>query len=115
MLITITLLVACAILAAFAVPLMLRLIPPNPIYGVRTERTLTQAATWFEVNAFGGRALLIAAGVAALLIMVYQGTWLRSGWAQVMVLVIAVVAAVVATLVFERRLPQRPRHARESE
>ena len=115
MLVTITLLVACAILAAFAVPLMLRLIPPNPVYGLRTERTLTRAAAWFEVNAFAGRALLIAAGVAALLIMVYQGTWLRAAWAQVMVLVLAVAAAVVASLVFERRLARRPAAAPQPE
>ena len=107
MLVTITLLIACAILAAFAVPLMLRLIPPNPIYGLRTERTLTQSAAWFEVNAFGGRALLIAAGLAALVIMVYQGTWLRSGWLQLLVLLVAVAGAVVATLAFERKLPRR--------
>jgi uncharacterized membrane protein len=107
MLVTISLLVACVIVAALAVPLMLRLIPQNPIYGVRTERTLTQQSVWFEVNAFGGRALLIAAGVAALVIMVYQGTWLRSGWAQLAVFVLAIAAAIVATLVFERKLPRR--------
>lgn len=108
MLVTISLLVTCVIIAAVAIPLMLRLIPQNPLYGMRTERTLTQASVWFEVNAFGGRALLIAAGVAALLIMVYQGTWLRSGWAQLLVLVLAIAAAVAATLVFERKLPRRP-------
>lgn len=108
MLVTISLLVACVIIAAAAVPLMLRLIPQNPIYGVRTERTLTQASAWFEVNAFGGRALLIAAGVAALLIMVYQGTLLRSGWAQLLVFLFAIGAAVTATFVFERKLPRRP-------
>ncbi len=107
MLITISLLVACIVVAAVAVPLMLRLVPQNRIYGVRTERTLTQASTWFEVNAYGGKALLSAAGVAAMLIMVYQGTWLRSGWAQLAVFVLAVAAAIVATLVYERRVPFR--------
>lgn len=107
MLITISLLVACVILAAVAIPLMLRLVPQNRVYGVRTERTLTQESTWFEVNAYGGKALLIAAGVAALAIMLYQGTWLRSGWAQLAVFVVAVAAALVATLVYERRVPFR--------
>jgi hypothetical protein len=107
MLVTISLLIACVIVAAVAVPLMLRLVPQNPLYGIRTERTLTQASAWFDVNAFGGRALLIAAGVAALLIMVYQGTWLRSGWAQVVVFAVAILAAVAATLVYDRKLPRR--------
>lgn len=113
MLVTISLLVACVIVAAAAVPLMLRLIPQNPIYGIRTERTLTQASAWFEVNAFGGRALLVGAGVAALLIMVYQGTWLRSGWSQLSVFLLAIAAAVAATLVFERKLPRRAAAADE--
>jgi hypothetical protein len=109
MLVTISLLVACVIVAAAAVPLMLRLIPPNPLYGLRTERTVTQSAAWFDVNAFAGRALLVAMGVAALLIMLYQGTWLRSGWAQVAVFMLAIAAAIVATLGYERKLPSRPR------
>lgn len=107
MLVTISLLVACVIIAAVAVPLMLRLIPQNPIYGLRTERTLTQASVWFDVNAYGGRALLIATGIAALLIMVYQGTWLRAGWAQLLVFLLAIGGAVAATLVYERKLPRR--------
>ena len=109
MLVTISLLVACVIVAAAAVPLMLRLIPPNPMYGLRTERTVTQSAAWFDVNAYVGRALLVAMAVAALLIMLYQGTWLRSGWAQLAVFVLAIAGAIVATLVYERKLPSRPR------
>lgn len=109
MLVTISLLVGCVIVAVAAVPLMLRLIPPNPVYGMRTERTVTQAAAWFDVNAYAGRALLVAMGVAALVIMLYQGTWLRSGWAQVAVFVLSIAAAVAATLLYERKLPSRPR------
>lgn len=109
MLVTISLLVACVIVAAAAVPLMLRLIPPNPMYGLRTERTVTQSAAWFDVNAYAGRALLVAVAVAALLIMFYQGTWLRSGWAQLAVFTLAIAGAIVATLVYERKLPSRPR------
>jgi len=108
MLVTIALLVACVIVAGVAVPLMLRLIPQNRIYGVRTERTLSQETAWFEVNAYGGRALLVAVGVAALLIVSYQGTWLRAAWSQLAVFLLAVAAAVAATLVYERRLPRRP-------
>ena len=109
MLVTITLLVACVIVATAALPLMLRLIPPNPLYGMRTERTVTQETAWFDVNAYVGRALLIAMGAAALLIMVYQGTWVRPAWAQHAVFVLAIAAAVVAALAYERRLPSRPR------
>lgn len=104
MLTTIALLIVCAILAVAGVPLMLRLVPRNEIYGVRTEYALSRDERWFEVNAFGGRALVIAAAVCALLIVLYSGTWLRPWWAQVLVLLASVGAAAGATFAFERRL-----------
>ncbi len=101
---TVLLLILCALVAVAAVPLMLKLIPPNPIYGIRTARTTSDAATWFGVNEVAGRAFLVAAGVAAILLIMYSGTWLKSGWAQFAVFVIAIGAAVGVTLAFERRL-----------
>jgi len=103
MLLTIAILIIVALVAAASVPLALRLIPRNPVYGVPTERTLADEKTWLRVNAFAGKAMLIACGVAALLILMYQGTWLRSGWAQFFAFVIPIVAAVVAAVVYERR------------
>jgi uncharacterized membrane protein len=104
MLTTIVLLLVCAIFAIAAIPLTLRLVPRNPIYGVPTERALANDETWFRVNAFAGRAVLIATAVAALLIMFYNGTLLRSAWLQLLVVVLALGIAVAAALVYERRL-----------
>jgi uncharacterized membrane protein len=103
MLITVALLIGCALIAVVAVPLLLKLVPPNPIYGVRTEKTLDSSETWYKVNIYGGKALLIAAGVAALLLMVYSGTYLRPWWAQLVVFVVAMLGAVGATLYYERK------------
>jgi archaellum biogenesis protein FlaJ (TadC family) len=104
MITTIVLLIAVALIAVAAVPLLLRLIPQNPVYGVPTERTLDDEKLWFTVNAFAGKAVLIACGVVALLLILYQGTWLRSAWAQVAVFVIPLAIAVGATIAYERRL-----------
>ncbi|HET7729122.1 MAG TPA: SdpI family protein [Usitatibacter sp.] len=104
MLTTIVLLLVCALIAIAAVPLMLRLIPRNPIYGLPTERALANDETWFRVNAFAGRAVLVAMAIAALLIMVYNGTLLRSGWMQLLVLVLAAAIAVGVSLVYDQRL-----------
>lgn len=112
MLTTIILLVILALLGLAAVPLMLRLVPRNPIYGVPTERALANDETWFRVNAFAGRAMLIAAAVAALLIMFYNGTMLRSGWLQLLVVLLAVGIAVAAALVYDQRLAN-PRWPKE--
>ena len=93
---------------------MLRLIPPNPVYGLPTKRMNSQPEVWYLVNSFGGRMLVVAAGVSAILIMMYNGTWLRSGWAQLFAFVIPVAAAVAATLWFKDKTEKstpRPRDA----
>jgi hypothetical protein len=104
MLTTIVLLLICALVAVAAIPLTLRLIPRNPVYGLPTERALASDEIWFRVNAFTGKALLVASGAAALLIMVYNGTLLRSGWVQLVVLLLALGIAVAAALVYDQRL-----------
>lgn len=104
MITTIVLLIAVALIAVAAVPLLLRLIPQNPLYGVPTERTLDDEKLWFTVNAFAGKAVLIACGVVALLLILYQGTWLRSSWAQVAAFVVPLGMAVGAVIAYERRL-----------
>lgn len=104
MLITVFLLIACALIATISVPLVLKLIPPNPIYGVRTERTTSREDVWYSVNRFAGRALLVAVGVTALLLMFYSGTLLRSWWAQLAAFVIPIGAAVGAILAYEKRI-----------
>jgi uncharacterized membrane protein len=101
---TVFLLLVCAIVAAVGVPLILKLVPPNPIYGVRTRKTTRSPEVWYEVNRFGGWALVIAAGVTALALMFYSGTWLRSSWAQLFAFVVPIGAAVGATLWHERKL-----------
>jgi uncharacterized membrane protein len=104
MMITVFLLIACVLIGTISVPLVLKLIPPNPIYGVRTERTESREDIWYSVNRFAGKALLVAVGVTMLLLLVYSNTLLRSWWAQLAVFVIPIGAAVGAILAYERRV-----------
>ena len=103
MFLTIVLLLACAIVASIGVPLMLKLIPPNPYYGFPARRMNSKPERWVEVNVFAGRVLVGAAAFAAFLLMFYNGTWLRSGWAQFVAFIIPLAAAVGATVWFERK------------
>ena len=48
------------LLAIVALPLALRLIPRNWVYGFRTRATLADEAVWYDVNAYFGRGLLLA-------------------------------------------------------
>lgn len=41
-----------------SIPLILRLVPMNRIYGVRTPKAFASERNWYEINAFGGRVLL---------------------------------------------------------
>lgn len=96
-------LIAYAIIALVCVPLAMRMIPPNPVYGIRTKRTAADPALWYNVNAVGAQLLLVACGVGAIILMMYQGTLLRSFWAQLLVFVVFVGGAVGGTLYFERK------------
>jgi uncharacterized membrane protein YjjP (DUF1212 family) len=55
---------------------------------------------------FVGRVVVGACALSAFLIMFYQGTWLRSGWAQFAAFVIPMAGAIVAVILYEKRLPR---------
>ena len=82
-------------MAAVAIPLILKRVPPNRLYGVRTRRTLRDRDVWFAANAFGGWALIIGAALSALL--------LALNVSPAAALVIPLLAAVAVTLVYVRR------------
>jgi hypothetical protein len=55
-------------LIVLAIPLWLRRVPPNRLYGVRLSSTLANPQTWYEINARAGRNLVgIGAGYVVLL------------------------------------------------
>jgi hypothetical protein len=103
MLATIFLLVLLFVIGIAAVPLAAGLVPPNPYYGWPTRSSSSKPDLWKVVNMFFGRALVVACSVAALAIMAYNGTWLRSGFAQFFVVVVALAAALGATFVYLRK------------
>ncbi len=51
------------VFVGLGVPLLRGRVPPNPWYGCRTEKTLSDEKIWYAVNRVTGRDL-IAAGVA---------------------------------------------------
>jgi uncharacterized membrane protein len=54
------LLLSAVLLILFAVPLWMRMIPPNRFYGVRTRATLDDEQRWYAVNASTGLDLLLS-------------------------------------------------------
>ena len=70
---TIGLLVACAVIGVVSVPLILKMVPPNPVYGFRTRRTLADRELWFQANYFAGWSLLIASAISGVLVVFSAG------------------------------------------
>ena len=56
---------SCVVIAAISVPLILRMVPLNGVYGFRTSLTQSSTDIWYPANAFMGWALLAAAVISA--------------------------------------------------
>ncbi|MFA5323376.1 MAG: SdpI family protein [Smithella sp.] len=65
----VTILVCDAVFAIIAIPLILRKVPRNVIYGFRVKATLENDFVWYEANAYFGRLFLISSFISALLII----------------------------------------------
>jgi len=44
---------------AVSVPLVLRWIPMNRWYGIRTRKAFVSEENWYEINAYGGKAFFV--------------------------------------------------------
>jgi uncharacterized membrane protein len=49
-----------ALFVAIATPLILGKVPPNPVLGFRTRRTMSSQALWYKANRTGGIYLMIS-------------------------------------------------------
>lgn len=61
-----------ALFIGLGVPLLLGRVPPNRVYGCRTEKTLSEPSVWYEANRASGKdfsiagVIILAASLAAL-------------------------------------------------
>ena len=104
MLTTVFLLIVLFMIGIAAIPLAAGLVPPNPYYGWPTRRSSSKPELWKQVNQVFGRAVVVACGIAAIAIMAYNGTWLKSGFAQLFVVILALGGAAAATFVYQRKV-----------
>jgi uncharacterized membrane protein len=65
----VTILACDVIFAIIAIPLILRKVPRNVVYGFRTRATLENDFVWYEANSYFGKLFLISSFVSALLIV----------------------------------------------
>jgi tRNA A-37 threonylcarbamoyl transferase component Bud32 len=103
--------IECAgiLLSGLSLPLWLRLVPMNSLYGVRLPSTFVSEARWYEVNAVFGRHLfcwsfcVITAGIAGFYQLPrHQDAY---AWAALTLTLVSLAASIVSTLVWTHRHP----------
>ena len=47
------------LMIVLAIPLILRKVPMNHVYGVRIRRAFASERNWYDINAYGGKLLLV--------------------------------------------------------
>jgi hypothetical protein len=99
--------VPTAIVAILAIPLALKLVPPNRIYGYRSAHALADREHWYRINQVAGLALLAASAVAAMVYATSPDLASGRSLVGVLVLVVPVAAALVATGWFARKIVAR--------
>ena len=90
------------LIAVISVPLILKIIPPNGVYGFRTSVTLSRPNIWYSANAFMGWALFVAAIVSAGSVTILPVTTRR--WMLLVMFATPLLCAVVASFIYLQRL-----------
>ena len=98
----ISFLAASGVVAAAAIPLILKIVPPNRFYGFRTSRTLSNRELWLRVNRFAGWALLIAAAVSTSAFVLSPE--MASGRSFLGIFLIPLMTALGASVVYLRKV-----------
>ena len=99
--------VPVVLIAALSIPLALKLVPPNRLYGVRTAQTLADRQAWFQVNRFAGFALIVAAATAMCFYIADPELASGRSLAGVLALIVPVMLALAATLAYGRAMSRR--------
>ena len=97
--------------ALLSVPLILRKVPMNRAYGIRVRKAFVSPHNWYEINAYGGKLLL----VFGLFLLVYGWVSIsftpppNSVWTPVFLIIPLLLLVPVLALInaFTRRLPER--------
>lgn len=81
--------------AMLGLPLWLGLIPPNRVYGYRTEQSLGSTGAWYDLNQSAG---LLMVCTALLLLGVVVLIWKAFNWQPTMKLAACGISLAVSTL-----------------
>lgn len=100
------------LIIAAAIPLWLKRVPPNAVYGARFAATLADPRVWYAVNAAAGRSLVV---IGALYATSVGGIAVMPAWNHAASLLLAsgvLVVALICNTVHLSALGNRLRSAR---
>jgi uncharacterized membrane protein len=101
--------VPAVIIFIAAIPLILGLIPRNRLYGIRTQKTLSDDSMWYRSNRLGGWAMLLSSVIYLAVAIIYPASGPRDSNFSLWLLhlgafIIPLSASVVLTLRYVRNL-----------
>ena len=87
------------VLIVLSLPLILRRVPPNPLYGLRVSATFKDEQVWYDANAASGRDMLVLGIAVELLGVVLSVLGVRDfayaiAWTATVALGLVVVTAL---------------------
>lgn len=104
-----------ALIVALSVPLMLRRVPPNGVYGLRVPATYKAEQVWYAANAASGRDLFAFGALLVLLAFVPPAFGMGSPALEITWAVVTVVGALVVAAVGWRRANRMLRERRQEQ
>lgn len=87
------------IIAGVSIPLILRMVPLNGLYGVRTAKTLSSPTAWYAGNVYGGKALLIAGLTTIIIGLLIPVLTTRLQWNSGTIQIVGVVAELAPIII----------------
>ncbi|HQM99558.1 MAG TPA: SdpI family protein [Candidatus Hydrogenedentes bacterium] len=95
---------------AISIPLVLRMIPMNGLYGFRIPKAFISAELWYDINAYGGKQMIlwsiimIAVSIVGIFLVNAQASLMTLLAVSVGPAVISPTIAVIVTLIHAARL-----------
>jgi len=96
--------IGAGVIAVVSIPLILKMVPPNHLYGFRTPSTLANRPLWYRANTFAGWALLIAAVASIALTVSADGGALPGVAFGAVTFLLPLLIAVVVCFFYLRRI-----------
>ena len=92
-------------LIVLSIPLILKKIPPNPIYGFRTKKTRSDRHIWYDANHYGGLQLFYAGIIYIGFVLI---TWIfkitSADSYNVLMLGLLTIVVLIRSLLYLRKL-----------